>query len=143
MKLSWLSKTDKEITGADVAVAFDFNDVAASTSGAAIACFTALAGMKVQCLGYRMPTAFDVTGTGALAVTLGDSGSVTRLMASSVLAVDGTEVFYHVGGSAYVYLTDTAVNAYFTDATSMAYTSGKIIFYFKVEDINKWANVAI
>lgn len=141
MKLSWLSKTDKEVTGADVAVMFDHVDIATYTSGAAQAAFSVLAGTRVKCLGYRMPTAFDVTGTGALAATVGDGGSATALMASSVLAVDGTEIFYHVGGSEKVYLVDDTVDVFFTDATSMAYTSGKVIFYFAVSDMNKWANV--
>lgn len=141
MKVSWLSKQDRELTNADVAVMFDYNDVAAATSGAAINALSVLAGTRVKCLGYRMPTAFDVTGTGALAVTVGDGGSATALMASSVLAVDGTEIFYHVGGSEKVYLVDDTVDVFFTDATSMAYTSGKVIFYFAVQDMNKWANV--
>lgn len=141
MKVSWLSKTDKEVTGADVAVMFDFNDIATFTSGAAQAALSVLAGTRVKCLGYRMPTAFDVTGTGALAATVGDGGSATALMASSVLAVDGTEIFYHVGGSEKVYLVDDTVDVFFTDVTSMAYTHGKVIFYFAVSDMNKWANV--
>jgi len=143
MKVAVLSKTDQELTGANIAVALDFNDIAASTSGAAIALFTAPVGTKVQCVGYRLETAFDVSGTGALAVTIGDSGSATRLCASAVLAVDGTEVFYHVGGNPYVYLSELAVNAYATDATSMAYTAGKVIYYFSVNDMTKWAKVSL
>lgn len=143
MKVSWLSKTDKEVTGADVAVAFDFNDVAAATSTVAVNALSILAGTRVKCLGYVMPTAFDITGTGALAATVGDGGSATALMASSVLAVDGTEVFYHVGGSEKVYLVDDTVDVFFTDASSMAYTSGKVVFYFAVSNMNDWAKVVI
>lgn len=141
MKTSWLSAQDRTLIDADVAVMFDYNDVAAATSGAAVAALSVLAGTRVECKGYRMPVAFDRAGTGALAATVGDGGSATALMASSVLAVDGTEVFYHVGGSAKVYLVDDTVDVFFTDAGGMTYTSGKIIFYFKVSDMNKWANV--
>lgn len=137
-KVNWLSATDKAITGADVAVSYDYSDIATFTSGTATAALSILAGTRVKCLGYRMPVAFDVTGTGALAVTCGDGGSATALMASSVLAVDGTEIFYHVGGSEKVYLVDDTVDMFFTDATSMAYTSGKVTFYFAVSDMNSW-----
>lgn len=139
MQVNWASKTDKETLGYDVAISFDYTDVAAATSGTAVAALSVLAGTRVQCLGYVMSTAFDVSGTGALAVTVGDGGAANSLMASSVLAVDGTEVFYHVGGSAKVYLADDTVDVFFTDATSMAYTSGKITFYLSVSDMNKWA----
>lgn len=140
-KVNWLTATDKSITGADVAVTYDYTDIATFTSGAAQAALSILAGTRVKCLGYRMPTAFDVSGTGALAATVGDGGSATALMASSVLAVDGTEVFYHVGGSEKVYLVDDTVDVFFTDATSMAYTSGKVTFYFAVTDMNRWPAV--
>lgn len=139
MNVNWLSKTDKEITGADVAISYDYVDVAALTSGVASNMLSVLAGTKVQCVGMVLNTAFDITGTGALAVTLGDGGSATALQASTVLAVDGTEILYHVGGSAKVYLVDDTVDAFFTDATSMAYTSGKVTFYLRIEDMNKWA----
>jgi hypothetical protein len=141
MKLSFLSKTDKEVTGADVAIMFDYADVAAVASGVAINALSVLAGTRVKCLGYKMATAFDVTGTGALAVTVGDGGAANSLMASSVIAVDGTEIFYHVGGSEKVYLVDDTVDVFFTDATSMAYTAGKITFYLAVSDMNEWAKV--
>ncbi len=143
MKYSWASKTDKEMFGYDVAVAYDFNDVAAATSGVAVNGPAILAGAKVQCVGHRLITAFDVSGTGALTVSAGDGGSATALMAASVIAVDGTEVFWHVGGSAKVYLVDDTIDLFFTDATSMAYTVGKGIMYFKVDDMNQWANVQI
>jgi hypothetical protein len=48
-------------------------------------------------------------------------------------------VFYHVGGSPVAYLADDTVDVFFTDATSMTYTSGKVTFYLSVENMNKWA----
>lgn len=141
LKLSILSASDKAQTGADIAVMVDYTDVATYTSAAAVALFSVLAGTRVKCLGYQMETAFDRSGTGALAATVGDGGSATALMASSVLAVDGTEIFYHVGGSEKVYLVDDTVDAFFTDAGGMTYTSGKVTFYFAVSDMNKWTKV--
>ena len=140
MKTSLCSKLETE--GEVIAIAFDVNDVAAATSTVAVAALAVLAGTRVQCLGYRMTTAFDITGTGDLTMSFGDGGSATALMAAAVLAVDGTEIYYHVGGSAKVYLVDDNVDVFFT-ATSMAYTSGKVIAYFLVSDMNKWANVTI
>lgn len=139
MEIINLSKTDKEIYGADIMVKWDYTDVAAATSGTAVNAFSVLAGTKVQCVGHILDTAADVTGTGALTISAGDGGSATALMAASVVAVDGTEVFYHVGGSAKVYLVDDTVDLFFTDATSMAYTSGAGRMFFSVSDMNKWA----
>jgi hypothetical protein len=139
MELIYLSKTDREVYGADIMVKYDFNDVAAATSGTAVPAISVLAGTKVQCVGHVMDTAFDVTGTGALTLSVGDGGSATAVMAATVLAVDGTEVFYHVGGSAKVYLVDDNVDLFFTDATSMAYTAGAGRLFFAVNDMNKWA----
>lgn len=139
MEIIHLSKTDREVYGADIMVKYDFTDVAAATTGTAVNALSVLAGTKVQCVGHIMDTAFDVTGTGALTVSVGDGGSATALMAASVIAVDGTEVFYHVGGSAKVYLVDDTVDIFWTDATSMAYTSGAGRLFFAVNDMNKWA----
>lgn len=136
MKTQVLSNTDKRDFNANLAVTLDYTDVAASTSGSAINMFSVLAGTKVQCVGMKLNTAFDVTGTGALALTVGDGGAANALMASTVVAVDGTEVYYTAGGSAKVYLVDDTVDAFFTDATSMAYTVGSVTLYFQVEDLN-------
>lgn len=138
MKTRILSYAEKAMVGADIAVTFDYADVAAATSGAAIAALSVLAGTKVQVVGMKLSTAFDITGTGALAVTVGDGGAANALQASTVLAVDGTEIPYHVGGSAKVYLVDDTVDVFFTDGTSMAYTSGSVTFYFRVENMNEW-----
>lgn len=133
-----LSKTEKEITRADMAVILDYNDVAAATSGAANAAISVEAGTKVQCVGYRLITAFDRSGTGALTISVGDGGSATALLSSTVIAADGTEVYYSAGGSAKVYQVDDTVDVFFTDAGGMSYTSGKIVLYFAVENINRW-----
>lgn len=137
MKTRILSATDKREFNANVAVTLDYTDVAALTSGAALAILSVLAGTKVQCVATKLNTAFDITGTGALAFTIGDGVSATALHASTVIAVDGTEILYTAGGSAKAYTVDDTVDIFFTDATSMAYTSGSLTVYLQVEDLTK------
>jgi len=96
-----LSKTEKDITRADIALILDYADVAAATSTVAVTSLSVIAGHKVQ------------------------------------VALDDTEILYHVGGSAKVYLVDDTVDVFWT-ASSMAYTSGKLAVYLAVEDMNKW-----
>lgn len=132
-----LSKTEQDLYGANMALVLDFNDVAAATSTVAVNAISVLAGTKVQVVGMKLVTAFDITGTGDLTINVGDGGSATALMAAAVVAVDGTEILYHVGGSAKVYLVDDTVDLFWT-ATSMAYTSGKLVLYLAVNDMNKW-----
>ena len=138
MKTRILSFAEKVTTGADLAVTFDYTDVAAATSGAAVPTIGVQAGTKVQVVGMKLNTAFDRAGTGALAVTVGDGDSATALQASTVIAVDGTEILYHAGGSPKVSLVDDNVDVFFTDAGGMTYTSGSVTFYFRVENMNEW-----
>lgn len=138
MKTRIASEVEKAQFGYDIAITYDYADVAAATTGTAVAALSVLAGTKVQVVGHKLTTAFDITGTGALTLSVGDGGSATALMAASVIAVDGTEVLWHVGGSAKVYLVDDTVDLFWTDATSMAYTSGQGVVYLRVEDMNKW-----
>lgn len=139
MKTLILSATDKLMTGADIALVFGFADVAAATTATAVNTLSVLAGTKVQVVGMKLSTPFDISGTGALTLSVGDGGSATALMAAVVVAVDGTEILYHVGGSAKVYLVDDTVDVFWTDATSLAYTSGECTVYLRVEDMNQWA----
>lgn len=125
-------------SGPNLAISFNAADIAAYTSGAAQAGLSVLAGTKVQVVGMKLVTAFDRSGTGALAVTVGDGDAANALQASTVLAVDGTEILYHVGGSAKAYLVDDTVDFFFTDAGSMAYTTGEVVFYLRVDDLNSW-----
>jgi hypothetical protein len=137
MKTKILSATDKREFNANVAITLDYADVAAQTSGAALSIISVLAGAKVTCVGTKLNTPFDVTGTGALAFTIGDGGSATALHASTVIALDGTEILYTAGGSPKVYLVDDTVDIFFTDATSMAYTVGSLTVYLQVENLNE------
>lgn len=132
-----LSKTEKDITRADIALVLDYADVAAATSTVAVNALSVIAGHKVQVVGMKLVTAFDITGTGNLTISVGDGGSATALTAAVQVALDDTEILYHVGGSAKVYLVDDTVDVFWT-ASSMAYTSGKLVIYLAVEDMNKW-----
>lgn len=132
-----LSKTEKEIFGANIALVLDFNDVAAATSTVAATPTSVLAGTKAQVVGLKLVTAFDITGTGNLTVSVGDGNSATALMAAVQVAVDNTEILYHIGGSAYVYLVDDTIDIFWT-ASSMAYTSGKLVLYLSIADMNEW-----
>lgn len=137
MKTIILSATDKREFNANVAITLDYTDVAAATSGAAVNILSVIAGTKVQCVGTKLNTAFDRSGTGALAFTIGDGNSATGLHASTVIAVDGTEILYTAGGSPVAYTVDDTVDIFFTDAGSMAYTEGSLTVYLQVENLNK------
>lgn len=140
MKTRILSKTEKELTGADIALVLDYADAAAATDTVAVNALSVLAGHKVQVVGMKLLTAFDGAGTGNLTISVGDGGSATALMAAVQVAVDDTEILYHVGGSAKVYLVDDTVDV-FWDTTGVAitvYTTGELVLYLSVSDMNKW-----
>ena len=139
MKTRVLSKTEKDLTRADIALILDYNDVAAATSTVAATPTSVLAGMKCQVVGMKLKTVFDITGTGNLTISVGDGGSATSLMAAVQVAVDNTEILYHIGGNAVVYLVDDTIDIFWT-ASSMAYTSGELVLYLAVEDMNRWPN---
>lgn len=130
-----LSKTEQEVLGANMALILDYADTAAATSTVAVPAINVLAGTKVQVVGFRLTTPFDITGTGNLTVSMGDGGSATALTAAIQVALDDTEILYHVGGSAKVYLVDDALDVFWT-ASSMAYTAGKCVFYLNVNNLN-------
>lgn len=137
MLTRWLSKTEKEITRADLALVLNYADVAAATSTVAAPALSVLAGTKVQVVGMKLTTPFDISGSGNLTISIGDGDSATALTAAIQVALDNTEILYHIGGSAKVYLVDDAVDVFWT-AGSMAYTTGEIVVYLAVEDMNKW-----
>ncbi len=136
MKTQILSKTDGDLFGgANMALTLDFNDVAAATTTVAVNAIAVLAGAKAQVLGLKLNTAFDITGTGNLTLSVGDGNSATSLMAAVQVAVDNTEILYHVGGSPIVYLADDTIDLFWT-AASMAYTSGSVTLYLFVRNLN-------
>lgn len=137
MKTLTLSATEKLEAGANMALVLDFNDVAAATSTVAVNALSVLAGHKIQVVGLKLVTPFDITGTGNLTLSVGDGGSATALMAAVQVALDDTEILYHVGGSAKVYLVDDTVDLFWT-ASSMAYTAGKVVLYLRVDNMNDW-----
>jgi len=135
MKTRILSNVEKQQFNADIAISFDYADVAAATTTVANNALSVLAGTKVQVVGYRQITPFDISGTGALTVSVGDGDSATALMAAIQIAVDDTEITYHIGGSAKVYLVDDTVDIFFT-SSAIGFTSGKGVVYLSVQDMN-------
>jgi hypothetical protein len=140
MKTVFLGKTDKEITNANVVLICDYTDVALATSTVAVNALSVLAGHKVQVVGIRLKTPFDITGTGNLTLSVGDGSSATALSAAIQVALDDTEILYSAGGSAKTYTVDDTVDLFWT-ASSMAYTSGEVAIYLAVDNLNDWATV--
>lgn len=138
MKTRILTNQEKLQFGADYMLVCDYADVAAATSTVAVNALSVLAGTKVQVVGMRLDTAFDITGTGNLTLSVGDGDSATALMAATQVAVDGTEILYHVGGSAKVYTVADTVDLFWTayPVGLMAYTSGKISIFLAVVNLN-------
>lgn len=136
MKTTILSSADRLHFGANVALTLDYADAAAATTTVAVPALSVLAGTKVQVVGLKLNTAFDIAGTGNLTLSVGDGDSATALMAALQMAVDNTEILYHIGGSAKVYTADDAVDVFWT-ASSMAYTSGSVTLYLSVANLNE------
>ena len=133
MQTRILTPSEKRQFRADVALVLDFNDVAAATSTVAVPSLSVLAGTKVQCVGLRLVTAFN---SGSLTLSIGDGNSATSLTSAVQMATGSTPIAYHVGGSAVVYLVDDTVDVFWT-CSNMAKTSGKVVVYLAVEDMNK------
>lgn len=135
-----LSKTEQDLYGANMALVLEAADAAAATDATAVNVLSVPAGMKVQVVGMKLVTAFDGTGTGNLTISVGDGDSATALMAAVQVALDDTEILYHVGGSPKVYLAADTVDV-FWDTTGVAitvYNTGKLVIYLAVNDMNKW-----
>lgn len=109
------------------------------------------AGTAITKAAYKLVTAFDggATSTGTLIV--GHNGATTddadSLIASTVVHVDGTEVFYGLGTGAafaanatgYVALDAGNIEATLTtvDANTSALTQGEVHVYLSVTDLTK------
>jgi hypothetical protein len=144
MLTRWLSKTEEEITGANLLLVLKGDsDTITATDTVAVPLISVLAGTQVQVMGMKLVTPFDGTGTGNLTVSVGDGGSATTLLAATQVALDDTEVLYSAGtGTRKVYLVDDTVDV-FWDTTGVAitvYTTGELNLYLKVTNMNAWAN---
>lgn len=157
MKFRILSKTEQELFDADVMATVDFTDVAAlgaattgnisvmpgTTNGLQPALGTSgtdsvPAGFNVGLKFLIVDTAFVSSTAAGLAVTIGDSGSNNRFMASSQLQSGQTPVTYLLGTLGQYATTATeVVNAYFTSTTAnlSTFTAGSMRLFFRCEDL--------
>ncbi len=143
-----LSPSEAKFADATHAFELTFEDVAAlgaATDGAAIELISVPAGMKAQCTGLVLNTAFDCSGSGNLTLSIGDGGSNTRLTAATQVAVDNTEVLFSAGnGTQYAYLVADTIDAYFDSSgvNLSTYTSGSVTVYLRLIDMNRLPNPA-
>lgn len=159
MKYRILTQTEQQLYGADVMAILDFNDVAAlgagttgnlnvlpaTTNGSLPAVGTTgtdtvPAGFGIKFKYLVVDTAF-VSGTAAgLVVTIGDSGSATRHLASTQLQSGQTPVTGAVGvTNEYYVATAVATNAYFTSTTANlnTFTAGQLRLFFSAKDLSQ------
>lgn len=159
MKFRILSPTESALYGADVMAIVDYNDVAAlgaSTTGnlnvlpattnglmpasGTSGTDTTPAGYAIKFKYLIVDTAF-VSGTAAgLAMTIGDSGSATRHLASTQLQSGQTPVTGAVGiTNEYYVATAVATNAYFTSTTAnlSTFTAGQIRVFFTSRNLSE------
>ena len=159
MKYRILSQTEQQLFGAEVMCTFDNTDVAAlgasttgniavvpgTTNGAQPAVGTSgtdtlPAGYAIKFKYLVVDTAF-VSGTAAgLAITIGDSGSATRHLASTQLQSGQSPVTGAVGiTNEYYIATAIATNVYFTSTTAnlSTFTAGQARAFFSLKDLSQ------
>jgi hypothetical protein len=157
MKYRLLGATEKTFYGADVMAILDYTDVAAlgaattgnlsvapaTTSGLMPAVGTTgtdtiPTGTAIRFKYMVLDTAFVSGSATGLAVTVGDSGSATRLMASTQLQSGQTPVSYVAGiTNEYVPTGTNVYNAYFTStaANLSTFTAGQMRLFFALRDL--------
>ncbi len=144
MKKITLSKTDQELTGANLAIIIEAADMAAYTSTVASELFTAQVGHMVSLVAMRLVTPFVFSDLATVVVVVGDDGATNRFLASTQVSVHGTEVLYLVGTIAtnnLAYLVANGVDIIPTVSVGALAncTAGKMILYFRVVDLNELA----
>jgi len=159
MKYRILSKTEQELFGAEVMAILTYEDVAAlgasttgnlnvlpaTTSGAMPAIGTTgtdtvPAGTAIKFKYLVVDTAFVSSTAAGLAMTVGDSGSATRHLASTQLQSGQTPVTGATGiTNEYYVATAVATNAYFTSTTAnlSTFTAGQMRLFFSVKDLSQ------
>lgn len=161
MKFRLLSKTEKELFGADAMAIVDYVDVAAlgasttgtlsvypaTTNGAMPAAGTTgtdtfAAGMAFRLTGYRLIDQFVSSTAAGLTLSVGDGGSATRFLAATQMQSGQTPVSYSCGvGTAmpFAFTAADTVDAFFTSTTAnlSTFTAGKVILYFRADDLNR------
>lgn len=155
MKFRILSVTDQALYDANVAVTIDYTDFAAlaagatgsinlapyqglNTSGASDAGTTLPIGNRVKLVGFQCTAGFVFSDAGTTClITVGDSASAARYMASTQF-IAGSQVTFGVGtGTAYALLAASAIIAAVTASTNAnTATAGSVTFYLAIADMN-------
>jgi len=93
-----------------------------------VSCFTIPAYSIVTSVGYRLVTAFDDSGGGTSGtLLLGDDDDPDGFLTSSVIHVDGTEVFIGANTGAYFIGTDSGAATTANVVKGKTYTAAKTI----------------
>lgn len=150
MKVIRLSPEAQARHGANIKVIVSYTDVAGIGASAAgvLQVFPASgstgmpAGTRVSNCRFNLTTAFDFSDAGITSLTaeLGDGADPNRLITSTELAVDGTEILYKAEGAVtqpYVYLAADAIDITFTAANGGSpllseCTSGELEVYMNI-----------
>jgi len=93
-----------------------------------VSCFTIPANSIVTSVGFRLVTAFDDSGGGTSGtIILGDDDDDNGFVLSSVIHVDGTEVFIGANSGAYFIGTDSGAATTSNVIKGKTYTAAKTV----------------
>lgn len=151
MKLICLTPQERTLLLATHKVIFGYADVAAMAStGAAVAIFpqsgTFPAGTTARFAGLNLTTAFDFSDAAinSCTITVGDGGDADRLLTSTQLAVDGSEVLFKVEAATtqpYSYVAADTIDATILvggggSPLASECTAGVVELYLHITDLN-------
>ena len=159
MKLRIMSVTEKVQFGYNYAVTVDYTDLNTIASGntgsfnllpyqgttqggSSDAGTTLVAGTRMKLIGMSNPTGFAFSDSGnACSITVGDSGSANRYLASTAL-ISGGNTAYSIGtGTEFVLTTADNFIVAFTGQSGKQLnlaTAGSVTFYLKADDMTQW-----
>jgi hypothetical protein len=145
MKYRILSKTEKDIYGANIAVTVDYTDlvalgaVASGVINLAPLSGNLAAGYAVQLIGTALNTPFVGSDSPTTCnVTVGDAGSANRYLTTTELLGSAAYVSYSAGtGTRFALTAAGPISATFTDtAKSLAnLTAGNVTFFLRLDDL--------
>ena len=153
MKTRRLSKTEKDIFGADFLVTINHEDVAGFTDDTAAAVLPVPQGVVVSLVAAIVDTPLGFSDADVLGCNLkiGDADDDDRYLESSSVFVDQTPITKVVGTIAtnrFCFIADGTVDVTFTltiadeeTAGLDSCTSGQLRLYFSYEDLNQLPRV--
>lgn len=138
-----LPSQEKLKHGADLAVELTYADLAtltATNSTKTIELFSATTQVAVQLVKCVLDVPFQDASDAAfnsLLLEVGDGGDTDRLLTSTQVNVNGTEVLLKLGQSAYVYTSSDTVDVLLTPQAAKIGSNldvGKLTLYFRIHD---------